>query len=629
MALKRELGRRHVFAVAAGAMISSGLFVLPYQLIQEGLGSSVFLCYLGALLLLIPAVLTKAELMTAMPKSGGSYYFIDRSLGPGFGTVGGIAAWAGLSLKSAFAVVGIGFFVAVLRGWNVGGGMASDLWKLKGVACAACVCFAVLNMAGVKFAGRAQFLLVIAMLLILWAFVGWGMTAVRTENFSDLRDVKLGTLLKGIGAVFIAFGGVTKVATLGEEVRNPRRDLIFGMFTSCAVVGLLYVLVVFVAVGVLPRNGAEWEPTPLAQAAGIFGSSGFKFAVSMAAIFAFVTTGNAGVLSASRTIMAISQDGLLPKVFGIVSERGTPVRAILFTTVFMMSAIVFLDLGLFVKAASAIMILVFMFEILSLILMRESRIPSYNPSWRTPLYPWVQVFGLLAYVFLLVELGTVPLAVAVVIVGGALLWYVFYARVHVMRESALIRVAARLAEQDFEDHDIETELSRVVRERDSVLGDRFDHVIKHCPVIDLDPKCDVDAMFARVSSELAQHMRLTASEIREMLERRENLSSTVIRPSLAIPHMIDESIDTFAAVLVRSRKGIKFQGEDMPVHAIFVLAASPRERNFYLRALMAIAEIAQEPDFDARWLRAGGADGVREVVLAAERRRDGYWENEG
>ncbi|MFO8006658.1 MAG: PTS sugar transporter subunit IIA, partial [Candidatus Brocadiia bacterium] len=71
-----------------------------------------------------------------------------------------------------------------------------------------------------------------------------------------------------------------------------------------------------------------------------------------------------------------------------------------------------------------------------------------------------------------------------------------------------------------------------------------------------------------------------------------------------------------------SREGVVFAEDQPPVHAMFVMAAPPEERNFYLKALMAVAEIAQEPEFDPRWRAAGSREALREVVLAAERRRE-------
>ncbi|MHC4592346.1 MAG: amino acid permease [Planctomycetota bacterium] len=369
---------------------------------------------------------------------------------------------------------------------------------------------------------------------------------------------------------------------------------------------------------------AEWRTlAPLSEAAGTLWGRPGELVLGVAGLLAFLTTGNAGIMAASRTIMAMSQDELLPRRLGSVSKKwGTPIYAIVMTAGFMVAVILLLDLMLFVKAASAMMILLFMFTMLCVVLMRESRIPTYGPSWRSPLYPWVQIAGLLAYAFLLVELGTVPLAIAGVILGGALAWYALYAKVHVLRESALIRLAGRLAAADFEDHDLEAELSRVARERDAVLEDRFDRLIQDCTVLDLTGEVSRDELLHILADNLAPAVHHPPAELYALLQKREMLSSTVIRPGLAIPHLILEGLSPFQAVLVRSRAGVVFSEGEQPVHAVFVLAASPAERNFYLRALVAIAEIAQEADFDQKWEAAGSPEALREVVLAAERRRE-------
>ncbi|MDC7235127.1 MAG: amino acid permease, partial [Spirochaetales bacterium] len=95
--LKRSLGTKEVFAIASGAMISSGLFVLPAVVYLKA-GSSILTAYLLASIFIIPSMFSKAELSTAMPKSGGTYFFIDRSLGSLFGTFTGFASWFSLSL---------------------------------------------------------------------------------------------------------------------------------------------------------------------------------------------------------------------------------------------------------------------------------------------------------------------------------------------------------------------------------------------------------------------------------------------------------------------------------------------------------------------------------------------------
>jgi len=87
--LSKELGLVDVFALSTGAMFSSGFFLLP-GLAAYHTGSSVFLSYLLAALLIMPAMFSIAELATALPRAGGVYFLLDRSLGPLMGTIGGI-----------------------------------------------------------------------------------------------------------------------------------------------------------------------------------------------------------------------------------------------------------------------------------------------------------------------------------------------------------------------------------------------------------------------------------------------------------------------------------------------------------------------------------------------------------
>ena len=140
--LRRELGLLDIFCIASGAMISSRLFILP-GLVFTKAGPTVLISYGTASLFVIPAMLSKAELATAMPKAGGTYFFIDRSIGPMMGTIGGFAAWFSLAFKSAFTLVGIDVFVILLNpGFTV--------MQMKMVSVFFCILFTIINILGVK-----------------------------------------------------------------------------------------------------------------------------------------------------------------------------------------------------------------------------------------------------------------------------------------------------------------------------------------------------------------------------------------------------------------------------------------------------------------------------------------------
>jgi APA family basic amino acid/polyamine antiporter len=615
--LRKELGLLAVFCIAAGAMISSGLFVLP-GIAYAGTGPSVFLAYFLAGLLVLPTLFSKAELSTAMPKAGGSYFFIERSLGGAFGTIGGTAAWLSLTLKTAFALLGMGAFaVLVFPG-------ISPL-EIKLIAIGLCLLFMFLNLVGARHVGRLQSGLVLALLAVLVYYVVRGLPAIQVDRYVPFMPKGGGALFATAGLVFVSYGGLTKVASVAEETRNPGRNIPLGMILAFVVVTVLYVLATFTTVGVLDGQTLAASRTPLSTAAAAFMGAPGLVVLAVAALLAFITTGNAGILSASRTPMAMSRDGLMPGFLGRVNRRfSTPHFAIIVTTALMIVVIAFLDLVTLVKVASTMKIILFLLMNLAVIMMRESRIQHYRPTFRSPFYPWVQGAGIVLYAFLLVEMGVLPLAITAGFFGGSVLWYVGYVGLHERRDSALIQVVRRITARDLDPSapSLEGELREILHDRDEIVEDRFDDLIQGSTILDRGGRESVWDFFRDVSQVLGDQLHLEPGTVYDLLEKRERESTTALRAGLAIPHIIVEGEGIFGILLARSREGIVFDDEGPPVHAVFVLMGSRDERNYHLRALMHIAQITQDPGFDSKWLKAAGVEQLRNIILLGERRRD-------
>ena len=113
--LERKLGIISVVIISLSAMLGSGLFVLPALAMAEMGGPGIWLAYVVAALVVLPGAISKSELSTAMPTSGGSYVFIERTYGPLLGTISGLGLWATFLLKAAFALIG---FKAYLWGFE-------------------------------------------------------------------------------------------------------------------------------------------------------------------------------------------------------------------------------------------------------------------------------------------------------------------------------------------------------------------------------------------------------------------------------------------------------------------------------------------------------------------------------
>jgi amino acid transporter/nucleotide-binding universal stress UspA family protein len=434
--LERDLGLPSVLAISIGAMIGSGIFILP-ALALEIAGPAVIVAYALAGLLVVPAALSKSEMATAMPEAGGTYIYIERGMGPLLGTVAGVGTWFSLSFKGALALVGGVPYLLLLF----------DL-PLKPVALGLAAVLILINVVGAKQTGRLQVAIVVVMLAALGWFAAGSAPGVQSANYANFFDAGIGGLLAATGLVFVSYAGVTKVASVAEEVEDPGRNIPLGILGSLAFTTLLYVAIVAVLVGVTDPGSVAGTLTPVAVAAeATLGDAGVV-AVILAAILALISTANAGILSSSRYPFAMSRDRLAPPSLSTVSDRfGTPVTSITLTGAVLLVLIAFVPILEIAKLASAFQILVFALINLAVVAFREGS-TEYEPEFTSPLYPWLQVFGAITGVLLLTQMGTVALLGAVLITVGSVAWYFLYVRSRVNREGAATDAVRRRIGRD-------------------------------------------------------------------------------------------------------------------------------------------------------------------------------------
>lgn len=609
--LKKELNLLNIVCIATGAMISSGLFILPGLAFSKA-GPAVILSYLIAGVFCIPTLFSKAELTTAMPKAGGDYFYIMRGFGPLLGTMAGFSIWLSLSLKGAFALIGMGAYLSILTNM-----------PLHIIALICCIFFVILNLTGVKEAGRFQVFLVIGLIGILLSYIVWGMKTVNPGNFSPFFSKGLNSVFATASFVFISYGGLTKIAALAEEVKNPGKNLPLGMILSIVITAILYGLVIFVTIGVLNPEKLGSTLIPISNGAEAFGGNVFKIIISIGAFLAFISTANAGIMTASRYPLGMSRDKILPMSFQKISSRfKTPYIAILFTGFFMMIAVLFLKLELLVKVASSVLILLYIFANLTLILFRESKISSYRPKFRSPFYPYMQILGMLGGFFLLIEMGTFIVFLTILFLLLGFIWYKVYAQKRVSQDSALMHVLERLVANDKElaSENLLTELKDIVIQRDEIVVDKFHKLIEKSKILDIEAPLTVEEFLKEVSAILSKELKLSPKELFNKFIKREKEVSTVIKKGIAIPHIIVKGKNIFKIILVRAKTGIIFPNDQL-IHIAFVLVGSSDKRDLHLKNLAAIAQITQNPEFEKKWLKTKSEKELRNIILLAERKR--------
>ena len=624
--LKKELNLFDVYVIGVGPMLSSGFFLLP-GLASAKTGPSVVLAYFLAGLFVLPAMLSKAELATAMPRAGGTYYFLDRSLGPMVGTVGGLGTWLVLVLKSAFALIGMGAYLVLFL----------DM-QIEPVATALTVVFTLINLVGAKQSAGVQRGLVITVLTFLTLFIFLGTGAVGQqggadvvrEQFSPFLERGLEGFVATIGLVFISYAGLTKVASLSEEVQRPDRNIPLGMVLALATASFIYVVGSFIMVALIEPDVMHGDLTPVATAGiEIFHWMPVRVAtvfVVIPALAGLSAAGNAGILSASRYPMAMARDRLLPDRFARVGRFKTPTLALIATATAIILAIQLLDVLSVAKLASTFQLLIFALVNLAVIVMRESGLQAYDPGFKSPLYPGIQIFGLLAPFVLIAMMGLMPILFSIGLTAVCLLWYFYYARARVVRDGAVFHWFERLGRRRFEG--LDSELRGILKEKGLREEDPFDEVVARSAVLDLADGVNFSEATAEAARLLSWRVGGVAEHLADGFMHGTRTGATPVSRGIALPHLRVPEAEAPELVLVRSKSGIQVTVGDQfseahphgeQIYAMFFLCSPEENPGQHLRILAGIAGRVDDEGFMDEWIGVEHAQELREVLLRDER----------
>ncbi len=622
--LKKELGLFDVYAISTGAMFSSGFFLLPGLAAAEA-GPAVVLAYFISAVLILPPMLSMAELSTAMPRAGGAYYFLDRSLGPVVGTIGGVGTWIALILKSAFALIGMGAYLQLFL----------DV-PIQTTAVGLTILFTLVNLVGAKKSSSLQSVLVVVLLGVLLLFMAQGLAAVFEIGFGEVARTQftpflpfgMDGLAATVGLVFVSYAGLTGVTSVAEEVKNADRNIPLGMALSLATATVAYVVGVYVLVAVLDAGMLREDLTPVATAAEVFfdwlpGGIGLILIVA-AAIAAFASTGNAGIMSASRYLFAMARDHVIWPRFAEVGRFQTPTLALGLTAAVMIVCLLALDVTSVAKLASAFQLLLFSLVNISVVVLRESRIEGYEPGFRSPLYPWMQIFGTIAALWLITEMGALPVLFTLGLIGVSLLWYRYYASRYMAREGAVFHLFERLGKR--RDPGLDRELREVLKESAGHDRDPFADLVTDARVLDVAGPTEFEPLVWRTCSEVAKDTGLTTDEIAHRFLDEVKAGLTPVARGVALPHLRLDGLSTPLLYLVRTREPLHMPGpdpvddkDDRNVHALFVLISPQRDVRAHLNLLARLAGRADDDSFMGEWLAAEGEQDLKEALLHDER----------
>lgn len=417
-------------------MLGAGIFVFP-GLAGGQAGFAAILSFLiGGIIALSVAACT-SELATAMPTSGGGYFFVSRTFGNLSGTVVGIAQWIGLIFACAFYLASFGeYALYMLEEFEI---------QWTGSAKIFSFCFTLLllliNILGSKRVGQLQNLMVISLTIILilmftYSIIDYFGIEKNTIAFSKIAPNGAYSIFSTTALIFTAYLGFVQIANVGAEVKNPNKNLPQSLIWSVVIAMSLYAFIMFVCIATFPQEELKeyGEMATIEVARKMLGNTG-AIIVLFAGLLAALSSANSSMISASRSVYAVSKDKFISEKASKINKRfGTPHIALILITVPIAIILIRSKIEVFAQIASFLHLIIYAGICLSVLKLRTTKPNWYIPTFRVHLVKIVAGLGALSCIGLLFFMQKLTIIISL----GILILAVFYYLIYVRRKEIIL-----------------------------------------------------------------------------------------------------------------------------------------------------------------------------------------------
>ena len=413
--MRREIGILGAIFLGLGSILGTGAFV-SIGLVIGQVGGWIGLTLLCAGILAACNGLSSAQLAVAYPVSGGTYEYAYRTLHP---LVGIFAGWLFLTAKSASAATAalgvVSFSYAALN-------LELNDFVLRIGSAVLSLLVTCLVLLGLRRSNQFNIAIVLITILSLVSFILFSAFVEVTAD-SSFFDVTLApeALLEGTALLFVAYTGYGRIATLGEEVREPRKTIPLAI---CATLGASWLL--YASVGWALTNYQEFEVLGLGDGLNqtlrlevvvqTFDQPWLEKLVQVGAITAMLGVLLNLILGLSRVYLAFGRRNDLPKAFAKLDAQSNPRLSVLFTGIVIAALCLMGDI-LMTWSLSAVTVLIY-YGITNLAALRLNKQDQIFPKW-------ISIIGLFSCVFLSVFVGQEIWIKAGILVVPAVLFSVF------------------------------------------------------------------------------------------------------------------------------------------------------------------------------------------------------------
>ncbi|MFB6134904.1 MAG: APC family permease [Halanaeroarchaeum sp.] len=428
--LERTIGLTGGLAIGIGTMIGAGIFVFP-GLAAGSAGPAAALSFaIGGVIGMLIA-LPASELATAMPRSGGGYFFVSRSMGTAAGSVVGLGLWLGLVFASAFYLVGLGHYAAAILAEV---GIAVTVSPVIPLALAFGVGLTGLSIAGTENTATLQNVVVGILLVVLTVFLSYGaLDSLGVFGGEAIPEAFFPRgflpVLSTAALVFTSYLGFAQVATVAGDIKEPSRNLPIAMVDSVLAVTILYVVTIFVATSAFgAEHLATLGETAIVEVAREYLGLPGAVVILFAGLLATFSSANASILSASRTVYALSRDALSPRRASEINLRyGTPHFALLAAGGPILLLIATGRVEVLAEVASFLHLVLYGLIGVAVVVLRRRNPAWYEPTYEMPGAPTLPAIGAAASFGLIAFMRPASIAIGATVIAVSYGWYRYYA----------------------------------------------------------------------------------------------------------------------------------------------------------------------------------------------------------
>ena len=413
--LKRAVTLKDAVMINLGAIIGAGIFVIIGIASAEA-GSSIILSIIISAIVALFTGLSFSEIAVHIAKEGGIYEFAKDAWTPFMGFLGGILWTFGTTIAAAAVAISLISYVDITLGIVLPEILSATLVILI---------FSFINMLGIKNSARTVTIFVIINILVLLAFVVFGIHALNTSNLLDFMPNGINGMLLGAALIFFAFTGFSRITTISDEIKEPKKTIPKAILLSILISAILYVSVATVAIGILGPSALADSTAPLSLAISKIGNPWLLLFVSLGGITATAGVVFTGILGVSRVFFAMARDNELPKKLSYINKFSTPIYAIAFSTFFAIIFLLFLSFKEIVESSNTFVLTGYIVINIAALIFWKKETAGKRKTLYEKIFPIIPILGVISILMILIYIiwSTILVFLAVSIIS--ILYYLY------------------------------------------------------------------------------------------------------------------------------------------------------------------------------------------------------------